>query len=67
MTDTMLCPPPSATRLARVVTDTRGATAIEYGLIVALLAMGMIAAMNRWSDANIGLWEYISSYLMIAR
>ena len=67
MTDAMRHPLRLAARLIRVAADTRGATAIEYGLIVAVLALGMIAGMNNWSAANTRLWEYVSSYLMIAR
>lgn len=33
-------------KLARFLRDTRGATAIEYGLIAALIAVAAIAAMR---------------------
>jgi pilus assembly protein Flp/PilA len=32
--------------LARLIKDDRGATAIEYGLIAALIAVGSLVAMN---------------------
>lgn len=32
--------------LKRMLVDQRGATAIEYGLLVALLAIAIIAALN---------------------
>lgn len=32
--------------LARLITDESGATAIEYGLIVALIAIAMIVALQ---------------------
>ena len=36
--------PRLAHRLARMLADTRGATAVEYGLLVALIGAGMYAA-----------------------
>lgn len=56
-----------AARLIRVAADTRGATAIEYGLILAVISLTLVVAMNNWSAANIGLWDYVSSYLATAR
>ncbi len=56
-----------AARLLRVATDSRGATVVEYGLILAVIALGLVVAMENWSSANSGLWNYISSYLASAR
>ena len=67
MATIMLRPFRLAARLIRVAADSRGATAIEYGLILAVISLGLVTAMNNWSSANIGLWDYVSSYLAVAR
>jgi len=38
-------------RVLRIIRDTRGATAIEYGLIAALIAVAAIAAMSNLGSA----------------
>lgn len=40
----------------RLVHDRRGATAIEYGLIAALIAVGAIGAMAALGNGNSGSW-----------
>ena len=44
----------------KILRDTRGATAIEYGLIVALLVIAIITALQGVADENTGLWAIIS-------
>lgn len=65
MTCPMLRPLRFVARLIRVAADSRGATAIEYGLILAVLSLGLVAAMNNWSSANNGLWDFVSRHLVI--
>ena len=36
--------------------DKRGATAIEYGLIVALIAVAAISAMSKLGGGSNGMW-----------
>ena len=36
-----------------------GATAIEYGLIAALVVIGMIAGLNGFAGAFIALYEHV--------
>ena len=36
--------------------DERGTTAIEYGLIVALVAIGMLAGLKALGSGNSGSW-----------
>jgi pilus assembly protein Flp/PilA len=43
----------------RLLRDDRGATAIEYGLIVSLIVMMMIGAFQGIADENNGLWGRI--------
>ncbi|MDC9823223.1 Flp family type IVb pilin [Devosia sp. ZB163] len=47
--------------LARFANDESGATAIEYGLIAALIAVGIIAAATLLGDSLSGLFTGISS------
>jgi pilus assembly protein Flp/PilA len=41
--------------------DRKGATAIEYGLIVSLVIIGMIVALTNFADTSIGMWNNISN------
>jgi pilus assembly protein Flp/PilA len=47
--------------IKRLLRDTRGATAVEYGLIVALVVIAMIAALSGVADRNDGLWARVTS------
>jgi pilus assembly protein Flp/PilA len=50
-------------KITRLIKDNRGATAIEYGLIVALIAMAVIGSMNLVAGETIGMWDYVSNTL----
>jgi pilus assembly protein Flp/PilA len=41
--------------------DERAATAIEYGLIVALIAVAISAALSRLGGGSNGMWTKISN------
>ncbi len=41
--------------------DENGATAIEYGLIAGLIAVGAIVAMTLTGNSLSGMFEYVSS------
>ena len=45
----------------RLLRDTRGATAIEYGLIVALVVIAILASLSSVADENDGLWAVVTS------
>lgn len=49
------------TTLPSFVQDERGSTAIEYGLIAALMVIAAISAMKGVADENTGLWASVSS------
>lgn len=51
------------TALAKFIDDESGATAIEYGLIAALIAVGIIAAATTLGGGLSGLFNNISSKL----
>ena len=42
--------------LGRLVRDERGATAVEYGLIVALIVIAMIGALTQVAGSTINMW-----------
>jgi pilus assembly protein Flp/PilA len=47
--------------LGRLARDTRGGTAIEYGLIIALCVLAMFAALQGVADVTIRLWDDVSA------
>jgi len=56
----------SSLNFKRLLRDDRGATAIEYGLIVSLIAMAMISAFSGIANENIGLWGRIQTEVSAA-
>ncbi|MGN6157049.1 MAG: Flp family type IVb pilin [Devosia sp.] len=52
--------------IARFANDESGATAIEYGLIAALIAVGIIAAATTLGGSLSQLFNRISSHLNTA-
>ncbi len=52
------------TRLSR---DERGATAIEYGLIVALIVIAMVASLTQVASVTTGMWNNVSDKVTNAK
>ncbi len=50
-----------STFLKRLVEDQSGATAIEYGLILSLIVIAMIAALNGVATTTINMWSNVES------
>jgi len=44
---------------SNLLRDNRGATAIEYGLIVSLIVIAIIASMSTVANENTGLWAVV--------
>ena len=42
--------------LKNIVEDTTGATAVEYGLIISLIVIAMIAALQGVATATVNMW-----------
>jgi pilus assembly protein Flp/PilA len=40
--------------------DERGGTAIEYGLIISLVVIAMIAALGNFAATTINMWNTVS-------
>jgi pilus assembly protein Flp/PilA len=47
--------------LKRLVQDDRGVSAVEYGLIVALIIVAMLAGLAQVATATTGMWNNVSS------
>ena len=47
----------SRKRFARLVRNKKGATAIEYGLIVALIVIAMIGGLKLFAGSTITMWN----------
>ena len=45
---------------SKILRDNRGATAIEYGLIVALICIAIMGAMEGVANENTGLWAVVT-------
>ncbi|MCB2065221.1 MAG: Flp family type IVb pilin [Erythrobacter sp.] len=43
----------------RLLRDTQGATAIEYGLIASLIVVAMITAMGQFANSSSNMWGII--------
>ena len=50
----------------RLLSDASGATAIEYGLILALMFLAMVSALNGFAGANLDTWTRVSASMSAA-
>ncbi|MBN8807636.1 MAG: Flp family type IVb pilin [Sphingomonas sp.] len=57
---------PWKSMLSRLWSCRRAATAIEYGLIVALIVIAMIGALQFFANTNTGIWNNVSSKVQAA-
>ena len=49
------------TVLKKMMRDQTAATAIEYGLIISLIVLGIVGALNQLAGSTIGMWDHVSS------
>jgi pilus assembly protein Flp/PilA len=47
--------------LKAILEDRSGATAVEYGLILALIVLAMISALNTFANSTVNMWNNVSS------
>jgi pilus assembly protein Flp/PilA len=52
---------PRAWAPRQLLRDTRGATAVEYGLIIALIVLALMASFIAVADVTQGMWRNIST------
>lgn len=48
------------TFLLRLTTDETGATAIEYGLIVGLIAIASLVGLSSMASSNTDMWHMVA-------
>lgn len=48
-------------RLNHFVRDSKGATAIEYGLIVSLIVLAIIGALTLFANTTTNMWNDVSN------
>jgi len=51
-------------RFLELLKDQRGATAVEYGLILAMVFLAMIAAVGGVANTTTGMWNYVSEQVI---
>ena len=49
-----------STLLRRICADEKGATAIEYGLIVALIVIAIMGSLGLFASRSIAMWSNVS-------
>lgn len=47
-------------RLNRLVRDSRGATAIEYAMIISLIVLAIVGSLTLFADTTIQMWNDVS-------
>lgn len=52
--------------LIRLVKEERGASAIEYGLIIAMITLAMIGALGTVAQTTISMWDEVSERVSTA-
>ena len=52
---------PLMSLVKRFLTDARAATAVEYGLIIALVVLTMFGALQAVGQTTVGIWNNVSN------
>mgnify|MGYP001176066779 FL=1 len=52
--------------LHKLERDTRGATAVEYGLILALIFLAMVGAIQSFGTSAIAIWSKVETAVVAA-
>ncbi len=50
--------------LRRIMRDQKAATAVEYGLIIAMVVLAMFAALSTVASGTINMWGNISTNVL---
>lgn len=51
--------------LAAVLRDERGATAVEYGLIAALVVLAIVSAVQGVANESTEMWEFVEQKVSV--
>ncbi|WP_296718704.1 Flp family type IVb pilin [Erythrobacter sp.] len=54
------------TFLRTMKADTSGATAVEYGLMVGLIVIGMLVSLQLVATDTIGMWDHVEEKAVAA-
>jgi pilus assembly protein Flp/PilA len=46
--------------------DERGATAVEYGLILAMIFLAMVGAISLFASASTEMWDHVANEVLSA-
>jgi pilus assembly protein Flp/PilA len=52
--------------LKAIASDISGATAVEYGLILAMVFLAMLAAVQNFGNSSISMWNSIAEKVKAA-
>ena len=52
---------PMRNLIKRIASDISGATAVEYGLILAMIFLAMIVALKGFANASISMWGNVAT------
>lgn len=47
--------------IKRLLDDTSGATAVEYGVIIALIIIAMVTALQSLANSTIAMWNGVET------
>ena len=53
-------------RILAIFKDNRAATAVEYGLILAVIFLAMLAGVSNFANATVNMWEYIDNKVSVS-
>jgi pilus assembly protein Flp/PilA len=48
-------------RFLPIIKDERAATAVEYGLILALIFLAMVGAVGTFANTTINMWDHVAN------
>jgi len=48
-------------RFAKLLRDQKAATAVEYGLIIALIVLAMMAGLSQFASTTIRMWNDVAA------
>jgi pilus assembly protein Flp/PilA len=48
-------------RIFSIIKDERAATAVEYGLILALIFLAMVGGISTFASTTINMWDNVSN------
>jgi pilus assembly protein Flp/PilA len=52
---------PMRNLIKRIASDISGATAVEYGLILAMIFLAMLAAIQNFGNETISMWTKVGA------